>query len=87
MKRKIPVAEQSCGSLCSRNRKTLAIKEGKTLRDVTVEEFKSFSKYFNANIYDLILPKKIVNEKISYGGTSKNSVNLQIAKLKKLVKK
>ena len=64
-----------------------AVKEGKTLKDLTVEEFKIFSKYFNANIYDKILPKKIVNEKTSYGGTSRNSVNLQINKLKKLVRK
>ena len=66
---------------------SFCVKEGKTLRDLAVEEFKSFSKYFNANIYDKILPKKVVSEKISYGGTSKNSVLLQISKLKKLVKK
>ncbi len=62
------------------------IKEGKMLKDLTVEEFKSFSKFFNANIYDMILPKKVVTQKTSYGGTSKISVLTQLSKLKKLVK-
>ncbi|MCX5781539.1 MAG: argininosuccinate lyase [Elusimicrobia bacterium] len=61
--------------------------KGKTLKDLSIEEYKSFSKYFNIGIYDKILPKKIINEKKSYGGTSRDSVSLQIEKLKKLVKK
>lgn len=51
------------------------IEKGKILEDLTLEEFKSFSAYFEKDIYEHITPQSCINAKLSFGSTSAKSVN------------
>lgn len=67
-----------------------AVKKNKTLNELSLEEYNSFytakPPVFKKDIYKYINMEKIVQDKNSYGGTSKNSVKNQILLLKKLSK-
>lgn len=64
-----------------------AVQKEKKLSELTIEEFKSFSSYFEKDIYSFIDISECVDKRKSYGGTSKNCVELQIKELKeRLVK-
>ncbi len=62
------------------------IKKDKTLNDMSIEEYKNFSKEIEKDIFKFIDIKNIINAKSSYGGTSKKSVLKQIADIKKCIK-
>ena len=55
------------------------VKEGKTLEQLTLEEYKSFDSAFEADIYDAIALETCVNRRISAGGTCVSSVEQQIS--------
>jgi argininosuccinate lyase len=63
---------------CARNKKTLD--------EPTIAELKSFSEAFSNDIIAMLKPERIVQNKVSEGGTSAASVNKQIKKLKNLLK-
>jgi argininosuccinate lyase len=54
----------------------------KTLKELSFDEYKKFSIVFEKDIFKCLDIKNIVNSKISYGGTSKKSVLLQIKNIK-----
>ena len=54
------------------------IGRGIYLKDLTLDEFKTFSDKFDADIFDAIKPETCVNSRNSLGGTSTEQVKLQI---------
>ncbi|MCL2334396.1 MAG: argininosuccinate lyase [Candidatus Methanoplasma sp.] len=54
------------------------IEKGKTLEELTLEEYKKFSGSIKKDVYDVISPKACVERRISYGGTSSGSTDMQI---------
>jgi argininosuccinate lyase len=63
-----------------------ALKNSKTLDELTVEEYKSFSKDIEKDVYKFIDVKNIIEAKSSYGGASLKSSLRQIEILKSLLK-
>jgi len=61
------------------------IERGIYLKDLTLDEFKSFSDKFDADIFDAIKPETCVNSRNSLGGTSTVQVKLQIDAAKNLL--
>lgn len=59
------------------------VKKGKTLEDMTLDEYAAFSDVFDADIYDAIYLDACVNKRTSYGGTAPDSVYDQIERMKK----
>ncbi len=55
-----------------------AINNKKTLKELTLDEYKSFSEQINEDIYDYIDYKRSVDKRKSYGGTSRANVLKQI---------
>jgi len=55
-----------------------AINNKKTLKELTLEEYKVFSEQINEDIYDYIDYKRSVDKRKSYGGTSRANVIGQI---------
>ena len=64
---------------------TYALKNSKTLDELTIEEYKKFSNDIEKDIYKYIDVKNIVEAKISYGGTSMKSSLKQIEVLKRVL--
>ncbi|MDD3065656.1 MAG: argininosuccinate lyase, partial [Endomicrobiaceae bacterium] len=62
------------------------VKKEKTLNDLSIEEYKTFSNKIEKDIFKFINIENIINAKNSYGGTSKKSVLKQIADIKKCIK-
>ena len=60
---------------------------GKTLEDLTLTEFKTFSDEFDTDLYEAIDLKTCVDKRLSEGGTSVASVEAQIAWAKEELKK
>lgn len=58
------------------------VKSGRTLEELSMEEYKSYSSVFDCDIYEAIDLKRCVNNRISAGGTSVQSVEQQIAWVK-----
>jgi len=54
------------------------LEKDKRFSQISPREFKSFSRYFGEDIFDLLEPKKSVNLKDSLGGTSSLNVKRQI---------
>ena len=50
------------------------IQQGKYLLDLTLDEFKQFSKLFDDNIYSVLQPENVVNARNVYGGTATTQV-------------
>jgi argininosuccinate lyase len=63
-----------------------ASKNKKTLNELTLEEYKKFSKEIEKDVYKCIDVKNIVEAKTSYGGASLKSSLKQIEILKRLLK-
>ncbi|MDO5111714.1 MAG: argininosuccinate lyase [Clostridia bacterium] len=58
------------------------VKNGKTLEDMTMEEYKAASDVFDTDVYDAIDLMACVNKRTSFGGTAPDSVYDQIADMK-----
>ena len=54
------------------------VKEGMTLDELTLSEYKSYSELFDEDLYEEISLESCVGKRISKGGTGYNSVNEQI---------
>jgi len=63
------------------------IKKKKTLTDLTLKDFKTYSKLFGRDVFDTIKVKTGVASRKSLGGTAKESVKGLIAQGKEIVKK
>ena len=61
------------------------IDEGKTLETLTLEEYKSFSPVFEADVFDAIDLDVCVAKRVSFGGTAPESVKAQIAEMRKAI--
>ncbi len=59
-----------------------AIKNGKVLETITLEEYKGYSDVFEQDLYEEISLKTCVEKRISLGGTSPQSVEQQIKWIK-----
>ncbi|MDR1417771.1 MAG: argininosuccinate lyase [Endomicrobium sp.] len=58
----------------------------KTLNELSLEEYNRFSSMFKQDIFNYLDAKHITNMKTSYGGTSKESIVLQIKNIKRTLK-
>lgn len=56
---------------------------GKTINDMTLEEFKTFNPLFSADIFEAIDITTIVNRRTSYGGTARSAVLQQLEEIKR----
>ncbi|MBQ7355884.1 MAG: argininosuccinate lyase, partial [Clostridia bacterium] len=54
------------------------VKEGKTLDEITLEEYKEYSDVFDSDLYDEISLESCVGKRISKGSTGYDSVDEQI---------
>ena len=54
------------------------ISEGKTLEQLTLEEFKAEDARFDADVYEAISMEECVKRRISYGSTGPDSVKTQL---------
>jgi argininosuccinate lyase len=61
-------------------------KQGTTMEDLTIEEWRSFSREFGPDITECISPRGAVEAKASPGGTAPERVQEQIAAARKLLK-
>ncbi|MBQ6976167.1 MAG: argininosuccinate lyase [Selenomonadaceae bacterium] len=61
------------------------IERGIYLKDLSLDEFKTFSDKFDADIFDAIKAETCVNSRNSLGGTSTAQVNLQLEQAKKIL--
>ena len=50
------------------------IRQGKYLPDLSIDEYKQFSKLFEADVYDVLRPERVVNARDVYGGTASRQV-------------
>ena len=64
----------------------MCTKSGDTLDTLTLRDFRSISKLFDADIYQALQLRTCVNQRKVYGGPSKESVERQIANLETFVK-
>jgi len=55
------------------------IKENKKLEELSLEEFKKFTDHAGKDVYDVLSVKACVERRVSYGGTSSASTDVQIA--------
>ena len=62
------------------------IGKNKTLAEVSLKEFKGFSKLIGKDIFNCLTVQESVNKKTSYGGTSKKNALAAFKKFKKLLK-
>ena len=53
------------------------------LKDLSLDEFKTFHESFDENIYELILPKNVINSRNSIGGTGFQQVKSELFNWKK----
>jgi argininosuccinate lyase len=51
---------------------------GKTLQEVSLEEYQRISESFDADVLGVVTPQQAVNSKISVGGTATPNVLLAI---------
>ncbi len=63
------------------------IKNGKTLEDLSIEEYKAYSEVFDTDLYKEIDLETCVNKRVSKGGTSVVSVQAQIEYVKEIFDK
>ncbi len=63
------------------------IKKKKTLTDLTLKDFKTYSKLFDRDVFDTVKVKTGVASRKSLGGTAKESVKRLIAQGKEILKK
>ncbi len=63
-----------------------AIANDKTLEDITLEEYKKYSEFFDEGLYNEISLQTCIEKRISEGGTGVKSVEKQIADIKQYLK-
>ncbi len=71
-------AYKTCGKIVS-----YCIKCGKTLDELSLQEYKSFSDVFEVDLYNAIDLNTCVNSRTSFGGTCMKSVETQIEYVKR----
>jgi len=54
------------------------IRQGKTLDEFTLDEYRSFSDLFDNDIYSAIRPGTSVDRRTSYGGTARDNIRAQL---------
>ena len=64
----------------------MCTKSGDTLDTLTLRDFRSISKLFDADVYQALQLRTCVNQRQVYGGPAKASVETQIANLERFVK-
>jgi argininosuccinate lyase len=62
-----------------------AVKEGKELHELKLNELERFSKFFGEDIFDLLTPERMVNRRITKGGTARQSVLHAIGKAREVL--
>jgi argininosuccinate lyase len=62
------------------------VKEGKTLDEIPLDEYKSFSDVFDSDLYDEISLETCIRKRISKGSTGYDSVSEQIKYVEGLLK-
>ncbi len=62
------------------------IDNGRTLHDLDIAAYRSFSRHIEEDVFDVISAAASVNAKKSYGGTSPAAVRAQIKKFRKQIK-
>lgn len=63
------------------------IKNGRTLQDMTAEEYKNFDQIFDDDICEVVKAKACAEARTSFGGASSSSVKVNIKLIKKRLKK
>ena len=63
------------------------IAEGRTLQNMTIEEYQSFDKHFDVDICETVLAKNCADARTSYGGASPRCVKENIRSIKKRLQK
>ena len=63
------------------------IAEGRTLQNMTIEEYQSFDKHFDVDICQTVLAKNCADARTSYGGASPRCVKENIRSIKKRLSK
>jgi argininosuccinate lyase len=61
------------------------IEEGKAFRDLTLQEYRSFSEAADSDIFEVLDASSSVRMKGSYGGTAPDAVRSQIERFKKAI--
>ena len=61
------------------------MEKGKTLEDLTLEEYKKFDDIFDSDVFDAIDLNACVERRISLGGTSVASVESQISVVRSIL--
>ncbi|CAG7656115.1 argininosuccinate lyase [Paenibacillus allorhizosphaerae] len=61
------------------------IQQQKFLLDLKLEEYHQFSKLFDADIYDVLQPERVVNARNVYGGTASNQVSEAIVRAEEVL--
>ncbi len=64
----------------------MCTKSGDTLDTLTLRDFRSISKLFDADVYQALQLRTCVNQRKVYGGPSRESVEKQIANMESFVK-
>ena len=62
------------------------VAEGKTLENITMEEYRAVSELFDEDLYEEISLETCVGKRISAGGTGPESVKAQIKSIKEFLK-
>ncbi len=62
------------------------IKNGRTLQDMTAEEYKTFSDVFDGDITEVVKAKACADARTSFGGASTESVKRNLKSIKKRLK-
>ena len=68
---------------CAGKAVAFALKNGKELHELSIDEMKTFSNLFSDDIYKALTPDSMINRRKSYGGTSPGNVLSAIKKAKK----
>ena len=63
------------------------LKNGKTLEDLSLDEYHAFAREFDCDLYDAIDIKNCVEKRVSAGGTGKSAVKAEIAYVSDFLKK
>ncbi|MCK4739242.1 MAG: argininosuccinate lyase, partial [Deltaproteobacteria bacterium] len=64
-----------------------AAKNNKNLSDLSLKEWQGFSKYFKADILEVITPEASINSRTLTGGTAFKSVKSELSKAKQELRK
>lgn len=62
-----------------------AIKAGKDLSELTVDEFRQFTDKVDESIYNIVTVESCIEKRKSYGGTAKSEVVNQLQNAKKIL--